>query len=171
VYLLSSRRARRVVFHLKSHPTFVSDAMAKDIQETVTRFRQADEAPVRWLGNELTEHLAQDRLHLTDDFYWTSPLSGWEMPEHLRAELSRSQVAISKGDANYRRLLGDRHWPFATPFEDILAYFPTAVLALRTLKSQITSGISPARAQELDQLDPDWLTNGHWGVIQFAVNS
>jgi hypothetical protein len=30
------------------------------------------------------------------------------------------------------------------------------------------SGLPEGRAEELDRIDPDWLVNGRWGVIQFA---
>jgi hypothetical protein len=120
------------------------------------------------VGKRLGEMLGNGRLHLHTDFFWTSPLPMWELPPHLRADLSRSHLVISKGDANYRRLLGDRHWPATTPFPDILSYFPAPILALRTPKSEIICGLDEGRAEETAVQDPDWLTNGKRGVIQFA---
>jgi Damage-control phosphatase ARMT1-like domain len=70
------------------------------------------------------------------------------MPQRLRDEFSGKSVAnpdsgssamvFVKGDANYRRLLGDRTWPLDTPFGDVVSYFPVPVCALRTLKAEVS---------------------------------
>jgi hypothetical protein len=91
----------------------------------------------------------------------------WEMPSSLRHELGEAALVISKGDANYRRLVGDRHWPFDTSLEDVWTYFPTSLLALRVSKSQVMVGLQRGQAGELDQIDPQWMTNGRWGLVQF----
>jgi len=90
------------------------------------------------------------------------------MHPHLRQELSKSALIISKGDANYRRWLGDRHWPHTTPTEDILVYRPAPVLALRVIKSNLIAGLRPGQSEAMDQKDPAWLHDGNWGVIQFV---
>jgi hypothetical protein len=102
-----------------------------------------------------------------EDWFWTSALEMWLMPGSLRAELSKSEMMISKGDANYRRLLGDRHWPFATNFADVVGYAPAPLAALRTQKSEVAVGLEPGQAETVAGQDPDWLVNGRWGVIQF----
>lgn len=167
-FLLSSEMAISVRLHLKPHPTFVSDAMIEDVHDTVAFCAADTHADVRALGARLREHLGSERLQLRDDFFWTSPLDMWEMPPALRKDLAKSQLVISKGDANYRRLLGDRHWPFDTPFADVVCYFPAPLAALRMFKSEVVTGLRPDQPKELAQEDPDWLTNGQWGVIQFA---
>ena len=48
------------------------------------------------------------------------------------------------GDANFRRLIGDRHWPWSTRPEDVLSYFPAPLLALRTCKSEVLIGSTDA---------------------------
>lgn len=48
-----------------------------------------------------------------------------------------SALVFVKGDANYRRLIGDRLWPTDTPFSDVAGYFPTRLCALRTLKAEL----------------------------------
>lgn len=87
---------------------------------------------------------------------------------NLQQDFHNSALVVIKGDANYRRLLGDRHWPFTTPFADIVAYFPAPLVACRALKSEIVAGLQPERIVTLTQQDPNWLTNGHWGLIQFV---
>jgi hypothetical protein len=85
----------------------------------------------------------------------------------LVKELSQSSLVISKGDANYRRLLGDLDWPYATPFGDVLMYFPVPILALRTVKAEIACGMQPGQAERVAAKDPDWMIDGRWGMVQF----
>lgn len=46
-------------------------------------------------------------------------------------------MVFLKGDANYRRLIGDRLWSTDTPFLDVAGYFPARLCALRTLKAEL----------------------------------
>ncbi len=167
-YLLATGAAERISFHLKMHPTFVSDAMIVDVQDTV-RFLAAEEngATVAF-GERLLSYLADSRLCLHDHHFWTSPFPFWQMPDDLRQDLSQSQLIISKGDANYRRLLGDRLWPYTSSFQAIMAYTPAPLLALRALKAELAAGLSAEQIDRLDVEDPEWLVNGRWGVIQFV---
>jgi hypothetical protein len=166
-YLLGEVIAGSVHFHLKYHPTFISDATIPDVHETIENLMEDDHAQVRALGNRLKEYLKGGRLILKTDLYWTSPLAGWQMPSRLRRELGKSDLVISKGDANYRRLLGDRHWPFTTPFADIVGYMPCALLAIRVLKSELVTGLEAGQAEATAAKDDKWLYSGEWGVIQF----
>ena len=169
--LLSSSLARAVRLHAKVHPTFVSDAIIPDILETVDFLSQIGAVETGAVASRLREHLLLGRLHLREHLFWTSPLSMWEMPAVLRQELGEAALLISKGDANYRRLVGDRHWAFDTPLPGVLSYLPTALLALRVSKSPVMIGLQPGQAQALDGRDPQWMTNGKWGVIQFYRNN
>jgi hypothetical protein len=116
----------------------------------------------------LSELLENGRLQLQAHWFWNSPLEMWRMPASLKGELDHSKLLISKGDANYRRLVGDRHWPYTTPFADIVCYLPAPVVALRTLKSEVAAGLSPGQPEEVTERDPEWLFNGRWGLIQFS---
>jgi hypothetical protein len=103
-----------------------------------------------------------------EHFFWNSPLYWWEMPEDVGREQARSSLLISKGDANYRRLTGDRHWPFTLPFADVVCYTPVPLLALRVIKSELALGLRPGQAEAVSREDPNWLFDGKWGVIQFT---
>jgi hypothetical protein len=166
-YLLSSGRAAQVQFHLKSHPTFVSDTLPSDARSTVLKLKQEPDPDAARLGFRLAEHIQHGRLVLTQDDFWTSPLAGWEMPERLYQQLASSSLVIVKGDMHYRRCLGDRHWPFTASFQDILHYYPAPVVCLRTLKSEIVCGLSLQQVENLPGIDPNWLTNGRWGLLQY----
>ncbi len=166
-YLLSSSRASQVRFHLKLHPTFVSDATILDVQQTI-HFLQSDKDPTtQALGTRLASHLDRGRLQCHEHPFWTSLHYMWHMPEKLRNELADSHLVISKGDANYRRSLGDVHWVHETPVEEIVGYFPAPILFLRTCKSNLVAGLKPGQAESISKQDPEWLANGKWGLIQF----
>lgn len=167
-FLLTTNLAGTVILHLKAHPTFVSDATIADVHATLAALA-TDAAPnVTAFAARLQQHLSSEQLQLQADPFWTAPLSFWEMPASLQTELAQSDLVVIKGDANYRRLLGDRQWDFTTPFAAIVAYFPAPLVALRTLKSEIAAGLQPDQLVALPQQDPDWLTNGKWGLIQFV---
>ncbi len=167
-FLLSSRLAGQVVFHGKMYPTYVSDVTLKDLLETLDYLQQNDQGPAARLAQRLTQALAQGRFVFKAHPFWVSPYDGWDMPPDLWAELHQSLLVISKGDANYRRWVGDRHWSPTVPFDAILAYRPGAVLALRVFKSDAVCGLRPGQAEAMQAKDPNWLFNGHWGLIQFV---
>lgn len=168
-FLLSSGVAGAVHLHLKVHPTFVSDAMKKDIAFTLETLQSGVDMAARMFAERLQGALDAGRLELSDHPFWTAPLAFWEMPDDLREDLGRAGLVFIKGDANYRRLLGDRHWPYTTPLAEIASYFPTAFTALRTLKSEVVAGLRPDQPEKVAQVDPNWLTDGHWGLIQFLT--
>lgn len=170
-YLVSCGDIDTVRFHLKAHPTFVSDATIEDVRQTLEVLAGDEDAAVLSFATRLKTHLDSRRLQLKADTFWTSPLAGWEMPAALRAELASSHLVISKGDANYRRLLGDLHWSFTTPFAEIVSYFPASLASLRILKSEVAAGLSAGLIRWLDRHDQEWLTNGRWGMVQFAYTA
>lgn len=169
--LLHQGLADTVYLHAKSHPTFVSDAMIQDVTGTIAFLSGSNDPPVAALGRQLKTYLDGNRIQLGDHLFWNSPLPAWEMPDSLRQELALSDLIVSKGDANYRRLLGDRHWPFTTPFSDVVCTMPAPLVALRTLKSEVAIGLQPGQPEAAAEKDENWLTNGQWGVIQFHLGS
>jgi len=168
-YLLATGAARRVVLNVKSHPYFVSDVTRPDVEKTLTFFLESEYVEVQALGERLRDWEIDGRLQVQTHPFWTSPLVAWEMPADLRDELSRSTLLIFKGDANYRRLLGDRHWPHTTPFDAIVCHLPAPTLALRTLKAELAAGLQPEQIERLDHEEPNWMVNGRWGVIQLSL--
>lgn len=154
--------------HAKAHPTFVSDATVYDVEHTLHTLRRSAVRTVSALAARLQRALTAGSLRLRAPLFWTSPLPGWDLPQDLRAELSSSSALISKGDANYRRLLGDRRWEPTTPLRAILSYLPAPAAALRTLKSDVAAGLTSAAVQRAKDADPDWMIDGRWALIQFC---
>ena len=169
-FLLQYEIARVVHLHTKPFPTYVSDATTGDVLSMLDYLEKAPDKQVRDLAYRLFRNIQNGSLILKDNFYWTFPLSGWEMPSALKNELQKSDLIVSKGDANYRRWMGDRFWPFTTPLEDILTYLPAPLALMRVFKSNCLIGIKPGQAEAVGGKDPDWLYDGKWGVIQFYSN-
>ncbi len=167
-YLLSSNHVQQVHLHLKLHPTFVSDATIQDVEDTIAFLKNDADGATQAMGERLEKWGGNGRFHLNIHPFWTSPHPMWHIPENLRQELAKSHLIISKGDANYRRALGDAHWPYTTPFHDIVSYFPAPIVFLRTCKSNVIAGLQPNQPETATAQDPNWLYNGKWGVLQFA---
>jgi damage control phosphatase ARMT1-like protein len=160
-----------VVLHVKRHPCFVSDAIASDVHW----FLLADDATAHatWQGTSpaaracrasLRKALADGRLRVSPHPFWNSPGSLWDMPPELEREVGAARLVILKGDAHYRRMVGDALWPADTPTLTATSYFPAPLLALRTNKSDPMVGLAPGQAQILDAVDPHWRVNGQRGL-------
>jgi uncharacterized protein with ATP-grasp and redox domains len=164
--LLATGRVGKVVVHVKVQPTFVSDAMEKDVRAAISFLARAENTSIRAVGGRLAQAVIDGRFLLRADPFWTTSLPMWDAPDVLVAALSHSSLLVFKGDANYRRLLGDRHWPFETPFGQIVDYLPAPVLALRTIKSEVAAGLAPELARRAAAQDQQWMIDGQWGMIQ-----
>ena len=164
-YLLCQDLVEEVRVHLKPCPFFVSDAMAEDVWAGLAALEAAG-GPARELAQRLRAQLDRNDLRLVSHWHYGTILFFFQLPEDLHATLAGADLAVVKGDANYRRLLGDAHWPPTTPFERATRYFPTRLAALRTLKAEIIVGLGEGDAERLSAQDPSWLVNGKRGVVQ-----
>jgi hypothetical protein len=166
----------RVVLHLKVHPAFVSDATAADVRWFLGEgIDEPDLPPVaRWgagavaLQQRLRSALHEGRLELAPHPFWNGPRSLWELPEDLQQAFTGARLCLLKGDAHYRRALGDAIWAPETSFAAATSYFPAPLFALRTLKSDPIVGLAPGQASALDRVDPTWRVNGKRGVASLG---
>ena len=169
-WLLREDVADQVVVHLKLHPTFVSDATVPDVIgfiETLESGNHGDLAQA--FGQRLRAMLEAKRLRLAPDGWWNSSHFLWALPPHLARLFASGRLAIIKGDANYRRMVGDALWPPETPLANVIGTFPCPLLALRTLKSDPILGLPAGLAQKLDTIEADWRVNGRRGVLQTTL--
>jgi Damage-control phosphatase ARMT1-like domain len=175
-YLVESKIAKTVTFQLKSHPTFVSDALEKDLLETVEHYQKLDALQfphAQAAGTKWRQFLDQGQWICHEHRFWVQPFAMWDMTEPLRTDLATNcDLAFVKGDANYRRLLGDRKWDYTAPFQDVVgAYFPCPVCALRTLKAELGCGMDADQVERARKLDDSWMVNGRFGVVQFGTGA
>jgi hypothetical protein len=166
--LLDNRLAEQVILHAKWHPTFVSDVIDADLHKTIQHLQSDSHELTVQFGRRLADYFSDGRLRSRAHLFWNSPSPMWEIPDDIRTDLLGSDLLISKGDANYRRLLGDREWDFTVPFHQVVNYLPVPLLALRTLKCELAVGMNLDQIQQVHNQDQDWMINGKWGVIHFA---
>lgn len=165
--LLTCGIASSLTIALKAFPTFVSDATIPDALRTIALLADAADPATARVGRRLAQALARGRLQLDADAFWTSPLAAWQAPHALRQTLDGAVLVIVKGDANYRRLLGDRRWSATTPFAAVPPLAVAPLVALRTCKSEVVVGLVPGQAEALDAAATDWRTSGVHGMIQW----
>jgi len=157
--------ASEIVLHLKAQPYFVSDAMPRDVEMSIDALAHGDEYAAA-LAHRLRGYVATSRLKLTTHWFYTTCLFYFQLPRDLIAQLAEMDLLILKGDANYRRLVGDAHWQPDASFRDATRYFPAPFVSLRTLKAEVVLGLKPGQAEILGREDADWMVNGRRGVIQ-----
>ncbi|WP_416967750.1 damage-control phosphatase ARMT1 family protein [Streptomyces sp. 4F14] len=165
-HLLTERHIARAVLHVKPYPYYVSDATYADVLDAVRKLAAAPGVAGE-CGRRLWDALSDGSLVVRAHPFSASPLAYEEMPDDLRADFADASVTILKGDLNYRRLVGDRLWPPTTPFADVTAYFPGTVAALRTLKSDVITGLSAETEAALTATEGQgWRIGGTRALIQ-----
>ncbi|MFJ8629405.1 damage-control phosphatase ARMT1 family protein [Streptomyces sp. NPDC093568] len=165
-HLLTQGRIDRAVLHIKPYPYYVSDATHADVLDALRRLTSAPGAVAAY-GRTLWSALTDGRLTVRAHPFSSAPLPFADMPGDLREELAAATLTVVKGDLNYRRLVGDRLWPPTTPFADVTAYFPGPVAALRTLKSDVITGLDAATEAALVAAEGQkWRTGGTHALIQ-----
>jgi hypothetical protein len=162
--VLEDPRAR-VTLHLKSQPVFVSDALVHDVWTLIHAMRERG-GDAHALGDRLVAAFAARRLQLAPDPFWSGPSFLWEAPPHIDGALAAASIVVIKGDANYRRLVGDAVWPAGAVFSDAASYVGPAVVCARTLKSDARVGLAPALEGRLDAENPRWRIDGSKGLVQ-----
>ena len=162
--LRSAAPPLRVTLHAKDRPVFVSDVTEPDLATTL-QWIEAQGGGA--MAGRLTAALDDGRLRLTAPPFYTGPAPFWEMPASLMLAHAAAALVITKGDANYRRLLGDLHWAHDTPFNQVCDYFPTTLASLRTCKSGVCVGVDPEVEAAAAAAHPDkWLVGGIYGMVQ-----
>jgi uncharacterized protein with ATP-grasp and redox domains len=168
--LLQGDLVGEVAVHLKPHPYFVSDAMVSDAHAAVEALAKRDDAG-QPLAERIRACMRDGRIRLCTHWFYTTSLFYFQLPGDLRRELAATDLVVLKGDLNYRRLLGDAHWPPTTPFHEAAAYFPAPFVALRTLKAELIVGLPSGEFERLQASAPGWLVDGRRGVVQARLGS
>ena len=112
--LIKKKIVSKIQFHTKKYPVFVSDVMIKDFNFTIGQLKKHQD--LKHFGDIFENHLNSKEWTLFEHEFYTSPLALWEMPFDLRNVFEKASLVIFKGDANYRRILGDLHWDFNSSF-------------------------------------------------------
>jgi Damage-control phosphatase ARMT1-like domain len=164
-YLLDTGLAHRVELHLKPHPYYVSDATTADLVAALRRLLAARGGAVH-IGQRLWQAIIDGRLEVSAHPFYCAPWSYHHLPTDLAHRFAQATATIMKGDLNYRRLVGDQYWPATTSFAALTAYFPSPVVTLRTLKSDVVVGLDGSAVAELDATANAWRVSGTHALIQ-----
>lgn len=158
---LLAGRAASVVLHVKPYPYYVSDALLTDVIAALRRLGESHPA-----GDRLARAMRDGRLEVRAHPFSCAPWPYHDMPPDLADDFASATVTVMKGDLNYRRLVGDRLWEPTTSFDEVTAYFPGPVAALRTMKCDVAVGIPADVVTRLDATGEPWRSNGSHAVIQ-----
>lgn len=165
--LLDERIARKVVLHVKMLPVLVSDVIPADVPRMLGAMSsRGGEAAA--LAERFRTHVDRGRIRIAPDFFWNLDGRLWELPSRLHQSVERATLVIGKGDVNYRRATNDALWPAEARLPEAVRGFPTPLVLLRTLKSDTLVGVPSSVQRRLDADEPDWRTNGTYGVIQWS---
>jgi len=167
-HLLQHCRVGSISLHLKPHPYYVSDATTPDVVACLRRLA-ATPGSASELAHRLHAAIGEGKVSLYTHEFYCAPWSYHRMPADLAAQFGRASLTILKGDLNYRKLVGDRAWPPTAPFTDVASYFPGTVAALRTLKSDVITGLDLSTVVGLDASGQPWRTDGSHGLIQIKL--
>ncbi|KAI0684695.1 DUF89 domain-containing protein [Cytidiella melzeri] len=188
---------KKVVFHPKLIPWFVSDVTPSDfkstipsllsetffsssntpsdpkqheyLQQMVTRWQSYLDSGVFELSVPIDAELGQSHPKCN---FWTGPWPYWDLQEmapELWEDFKGSSLVIFKGDLNYPLLTGDVQWPVTTTFETAVGRFGGAfpILSLRTNKADVVVGVPQDVADKLDAAGEKWRVNGKYALVSF----
>jgi hypothetical protein len=170
-FLITTRLCSRITLYLKCMPWFVSDATTSDFTWLLEQMSHPSANPTwQTAAKRWKEHIRNGQWIVQTHRFFTLSYDYSHMqrisPE-LYAAMSESQFVIFKGDLNYRKLVGDLQWPVNERFQKALRGFqPTSFVVLRTCKSDVQLEVDVKLAQQVAKLDPRWMVNGKWAVIQ-----
>ncbi len=169
-HLLTTGRAATVALHVKPYPYYVSDAVTADVVACLGRLAVAGGYAAS-AAHRLRSAAEEGRLAIVTRRFWCAPLPFHYLPADLAGDLAAASLTVLKGDLNYRRLVGDCVWPATMPFAEAAGYFPSPVVTLRTLKSDVVVGLTPDTVTALDAQGEPWRTSGAHGVVQARLVS
>lgn len=175
-FLTTIKIVHTVQFYVKAYPWYVSDTTERDILWTLNTMESlggTNNEVLNQFGRQWSNFFKNKTWTIEKANYWTTPFDYAEMQSRdveLYKKLVEADLAIFKGDLNYRKLLGDRGWNPEVPFEVALRGFhPTSVCSLRTLKADVIAGLQPGQSESLTKSSPGWQITGEYAVIQISM--
>ncbi|VDM93786.1 unnamed protein product, partial [Onchocerca ochengi] len=166
---------KKVYFHGKSMPWFVSDVTGRDFNWTIEMLIANSDCSLRNFGVKCSQRLCDGDFVFGTHYFWTLPYPYYLMADKapdLYRELSESSLIIFKGDYNYRKMVSDLEWPLDTPFKIALrGFLPAPILMLRTIKAETLAGLKSSVIDDLRRKfgnNKSWMTTGEYAVAQFA---
>ncbi|KAK8805828.1 hypothetical protein WA158_002484 [Blastocystis sp. Blastoise] len=166
IYLLLTPTGS-VTYFIKENPVFVSDITIHDVLYSIEWMKKHNCIQISYIGTLIEQYYKEKRIIFKSEYQLNSCLDMWSISTNLYEYMNNCTLIISKGDANYRRFVGDRHWNYDIPVNKVLSYVPKPLLLLRTLKSNCLIGIDENQQKEAKQFTEEWDVNGKIGIIQY----
>lgn len=176
VFFLVYGLAKKIVFHLKPCPFFVSDATIDDFSKLVSALTKNGK------NAELLDFISKKKIEVWTSDFWVEPYYFDKMPDDLKNHFDKSNLVIIKGDLNYRRLVGDFNnytdeTKSSIKFETLeeRCFFKNKsnknipLVAPRVLKSDVFVGIDTVFEAIGRNSDSQFKTDGKWGVVQTTL--
>ncbi|UXP31166.1 damage-control phosphatase ARMT1 family protein [Reichenbachiella agarivorans] len=157
---LVDRYGHQIKLHIKSAPIFVSDVIQSDIDNLLSLLAAHG---AKDFADAITNKIEQEQIIVQANPFWTSPQHFSQLPVDL---ITPHSLLLSKGDANYRRFFEDRIIPSTQPSASLIKYLKHPTYCIRTLKSDIQTGLTEVQCITLDSQEIDWKVNGTRAVIQ-----
>ncbi|KFM76512.1 hypothetical protein X975_12012, partial [Stegodyphus mimosarum] len=169
-FLQATNLVKKIRFHVKCMPWFVSDTLQIDLEWLLKTLSESDNEILIKYSKEWSEKFSLGEWTIEKEIFWTLPHDYSEMKTtdaNLYNKLSQSHIVIFKGDLNYRKLTGDRQWIETTPFIEALnGFLPTSIVSLRTVKANVIVGLKAGIAENLSKISTNWKFSGDFAVIQ-----
>ena len=169
-WILSGGVAEKVTLYCKTIPWFISDVTKRDFDWTLSQLQASDNPTLKRLGGIWRDRVRDGSLVLVEHPFWTTSFEYAAMKQvapDLYSKLSSAMLVVFKGDLNYRKLIADRNWSYNEEFSSALQGFhPTNIVALRTLKADLVTGLPLGAAVRAKQENKDWMITGQYAVIQ-----
>ncbi|KAL3275547.1 hypothetical protein HHI36_020306 [Cryptolaemus montrouzieri] len=171
-YITANNLTKKINFHVKNLPWFMSDVMEKDLKWMLKKLKEHEDPLLKSFGEAWRQYFDNQTWQVKKSDFWTLPVEFEMMHKYdreLYQYLSQSKLIFFKGDLNYRKLFRDIFWDPETPVAVAQGYFgPSKLCSLRTCKAEIICGLEKGLAERCDNADPLWMENGNYGVIQFS---
>ncbi|KAG8039985.1 hypothetical protein G9C98_001503 [Cotesia typhae] len=168
-FLIENDFAKKIRFHVKSIPWFVSDVTERDLFWTIDTMKNSNHKNLMKLGHRCSKYLEDNKWTVEIESFWTEPYDFSQMKVEslqLYNKLSEAILIIFKGDLNYRKLMGDINWDYETDLKTALRGFqPTNIVALRTVKADLIVGVPHKKVNELFSKQENWMETGQYGLI------
>ncbi|ETO09736.1 protein of unknown function DUF89 [Reticulomyxa filosa] len=173
-FLLFHRFCDKIYLHVKLYPTYVSDVTREDVDLHVGHLfiQTSRHSELKEFYDRISHYLSAHLIEVVESHFWNTALMFNQMTTCETGLLcyqlfQKDALTFIKGDANYRRVVSCRKWKPSTPLKDVVDYFPTSFVLLRTMKSDAVIGVPEETAVQLDKTDEHWRHNGKRGLIQF----
>jgi len=144
--LLDFQFAKKVVFHARVLPAFVSDVIVSEYGDdfkAILDYLNTCKSDCK-VVSKFQEYKNKNDIEIKPNLYWNMPDCYSEKNSCFKEIIpdNNKTLVVVKGDLNFRRLLDDRDWLKKRSFKKRVEKLNASVLALRAIKSSLLVDVS-----------------------------